>query len=106
MLEITLKDKKYDIDDTLEVAYEMQTDFDKPYTEVFAGMKRSYLQDQIKVIYTAFRILNPGVFTYEQFFKLVLKEWNLNVILDKVNTIMANITGPAPASTAGEEKKV
>jgi hypothetical protein len=30
----------------------------------------------------------------------------LNVILDKVNTIMTNITGPSSASTAGEEKKV
>ena len=102
-MEITLAGKTYQVDTTLRVAYEMQTDFDKPYTEIFSGMRRAYLQDQIKTIYTAFRILNPDIYTYGQFFDLALAEWKLNAVLDIVNTIMALITGPAPADA---EKKI
>lgn len=103
-MEINISGEVYTVATSLRVPYEMQKDFgNKPYTSIFEGLQSSTLEDQIRIIHTAFRIKNPSKYTFEQFMELVLDEWTLQKVLDTIGDIMEAVTG---ASKDKKEKKL
>ena len=104
---IELSGKEYEIAKSLRVAFEMQKDFGKlPYMKIFEEITDRPLEDQIKMIYVAFRIKNPNVMTKDEFIDLVLDEWTLDGVWDVINKLMNAITGKKDKEpTEVEEEK-
>lgn len=96
--------KEYSCATTLRVAYELQKEFGgKPYTAVFDSLKTSTLEDQVRVLYTSFKILNPNVMTFREFLDTLLDAWTLKQVMDALSGIISALTGTDPAEA---EKKV
>lgn len=101
---IQLSGKEYELSATLRVPYEIQKAFgNKPYTKVFEGMSSSSLEDQIKIIYTAFKIKNPNIFTLSEFTDLLLDQWNLDYAMEVLKRIIDDLMGIEPEDAAEDE---
>lgn len=56
------KGQDYEMAETLRVAYKIQElNNHKPYTQVFKEMGEMTIERQIKILYAAFSLANPGV---------------------------------------------
>lgn len=60
MLTICIKNRDYPLATTLRVAYEIQGQHNhKPYAEVFRGIADMGVEQQVGIVYAAFKCANP-----------------------------------------------
>lgn len=87
----------YEYASTLRVAYDLQGQFNhKPYMEVFSGMSEMKVEDQLKVLYTAFKVGNPDVaidITFTKFMNYYFDNFNLKNLLDDIKLFSARMLG-------------
>lgn len=93
---IKLKGENYELATTLRVAYKIQGQHNhKPYADVFAGLNKMTLDEQVAMLYAAFTVANPDTkMTKNDFFEAVLDEYGiakiLSIIAEMIEGIMFN----------------
>ena len=99
MATITINGSEYTLASNLRVAYELQGQHNhKPYSEILASVGEMPLEQQIDILYLAFKIGNPEVaktFTREMFRCYILdkNEFNAVVLIDLIKKVIAGILG-------------
>ena len=99
MATITINGSEYTLACNLRVAYELQGQHNhKPYSEILASVGEMPLEQQIDILYLAFKIGNPEVaktFTREMFRCYILdnNEFNAVVLIDLIKKVIAGILG-------------
>lgn len=93
MMTIDFQGTTYEVATTLRVAYVLQSRFNhKPYMQIFQDIQGMKLEEQVRLLYTAFSIKNPDICTEQQFLDFVLDNWNLQQISKKVAELIEGIT--------------
>lgn len=86
---IMFKDVEYPVADSLRVIYMLQKEFNhKPYLEIFSGMDKMPLEQQVSLLYVAFNLANPGVATKGEFLEYVLDNMGMSVFQKKLEELM------------------
>lgn len=97
MVTININDKEYDLATTLRVAYLVQGQHNhKPYSEVFADIGNMVLEDQIGILYCAFKVKNPDeakFITREKFLDAYLDNYNLKQVMEQLEAVVRGIMG-------------
>ena len=97
MLNIEIKGKTYPLATTLRVAYEIQGQHNHaPYAEVFKGLAKMTLEDQVGIVYASFKCANPEVakdMTRGDFLNYCLDNLNLKELMNQLKEIVAGIMG-------------
>lgn len=109
MVTIKFKGEEYELSTKLRVAYEIQNKFGhKPYMEIFQDIQTMKLEDQIKMIYVAFNLMNPDVCTETVFREEVFDSWNLTIITQTIANLVEAITfnGMSPEEIAARKKEM
>lgn len=85
----------YELATTLRVAYMIQGQNNhEAYSKVFARMGDMTLEEQVAVLYTAFKCANPDVLmTKERFFEYYLDHYSLSEVLSQLELVIRGITG-------------
>lgn len=89
--------KEYDLATTLRVAYLVQGQHNhKPYSEVFSNIGDMVLEDQIGILYCAFKVANPDEAKFikrEDFFNSYLDTYTLKQVMDQLEAVVKGIMG-------------
>lgn len=99
MATIMINGSEYTLACTLRVAYELQGQHNhKPYSEILSSVGEMTLEQQIDVLYIAFRVGNPEIaktFTREMFRSYLLDhaEFNTMVLIKLIKKVIAGILG-------------
>lgn len=99
MASITINGNEYTLACNLRVAYELQGQHNhKPYSQILAGVGDMTLEQQIDILYLAFKIGNADVaktFTREMFRAYILDhdEFNTTVLMELITGVIAGILG-------------
>lgn len=97
MVTININDREYDLATTLRVAYLVQGQHNhKPYSEVFADIGNMVLEDQIGILYCAFKVKNPDeakFITREKFLDAYLDNYNLKQVMEQLEAVVRGIMG-------------
>lgn len=95
MLSINYMGTDYSLATNLRVAYNVQGQHNhKPYTEVFKNIGDMTVEDQLGIIYCAFKCANPDtIVTREQLQNYLLDNMNLKDMLDVLQGIIQGIMG-------------
>lgn len=98
---------RYPIANTLRVAYMLQGQHShKAYTEIFASIGDMTLEQQIEIVYLAFKVANPGTeFTQKQFLDYYLDNVKLNDVMDQIRYIVEGITGTEIVAAESDENE-
>lgn len=103
MLQVKLGTETYDLAATLRVAYEIQgLNNHKSYLEIFQGIDSMTLEQQIGIVYSAFKVANREK---AQFLKLneftdkFMDEHNLSYLMNLIKEIVEGITGKSEEDT-------
>lgn len=87
----------YELARTLRVAYEVQGRHNhKSYMEIFSNIDKMTIEEQIEILYVAFKIANPDVaktFTALMFQEYCLDHFNLNEIMGQLNDVISGVLG-------------
>lgn len=103
---------EYPLATTLRVAYVVQGQHNhKAYTEVFQGIGDMTLEDQIRIIYAAFKVANKEqvfVWTDDKFVNYYLDNYGLKQVMNQLQDIIQGIMGvdtqvDATAATTSED---
>ena len=95
----TINGTEYNLSTTLRVAYKVQGQHNhKPYSEILSSVCEMPLEQQIDILYLAFKIGNPEVaktFSREMFRCYILdnNEFNAVVLIDLIKKVIAGILG-------------
>lgn len=102
MLSINYMGTDYSLATNLRVAYNVQGQHNhKPYTEVFKDIGDMTVEDQLGIIYCAFKCANPDtIVTREQFQNYLLDNMNLKDMLDVLQGIIQGIMGTSDEKEA------
>lgn len=107
----TINGVEYPLATTLRVAYMVQGQHNhKPYAEVFRNVGDMCVEDQIGIIYCAFKCANPEValtMPLKDFTEYYLDNMNLKNLLDQLQSLVRGIMGEdgeeeTPAATTTE----
>ena len=99
MATIMINGSEYTLARNLRVAYELQGQHNhKPYSQILSNVGEMTLEEQLDMLYIAFKIQNPEearTFTKEMFRKYILDhdEFNVSVIMELIMDIIAGILG-------------
>lgn len=97
MLTIDINDKTYDLATTLRVAYIIQGQNNhRSYIELFSEIDSMTLEQQIGIVYAAFKAANPDDATFikpNTFLDYFLDAYNLGELMDYVTKIIEGIMG-------------
>lgn len=97
MVTIVINNKEYDLATTLRVAYLVQGQHNhKPYSEVFADIGNMVLEDQIGILYCAFKVKNPDeakFITRDKFLDAYLDNYNLKQVMEQLEAVVRGIMG-------------
>lgn len=99
MATIMINGNEYNLACNLRVAYELQGQHNhKPYSEILSGVGEMTLEQQIDILYLAFKIGNPEVaktFTREMFRGYILDhdDFNTMVLIGLIQKVIAGILG-------------
>lgn len=95
MLFINYMGTDFPLATTLRVAYNVQGQHNhKPYTEVFKDIGDMTVEDQLGIIYCAFKCANPDtIVTRAQLQDYLLDNMNLKDMLDVLQDIIKGIMG-------------
>lgn len=107
--------KEYDLATTLRVAYLVQGQHNhKPYSEVFSNIGDMVLEDQIGILYCAFKVANPDEAKFikrEDFFNSYLDTYTLKQVMDQLEAVVKGIMGteevtdkPSGSDSADEDE--
>ena len=95
MITTIVNGKEYDLATTLRVAYLVQGQHNhKPYSEVFSGIGDMVLEDQIGILYCAFKVANPDEAKFikrEDFFNSYLDNFTLKEVMDQLEKVIKGI---------------
>lgn len=87
----------YDFATTLRVAYEVQKkNSHKSYMEIFSGLNEMKLEDQIGILYTAFKLANPEIaktMTDVMFREYYLDNYTVQDMMDNLKGVISGILG-------------
>lgn len=87
----------YGLSTTLRVAYMVQGQHNhKPYTEIFQNMGNMTIEQQIDVLYAAFKCANPfdaKSISAQQFRDYYLDHYNLHQVMDQLQAVIRGILG-------------
>lgn len=101
---ITLNDKKYELATTLRVAYQVQGQHNHaPYSEVFQNIGDMVLEDQVGILYCAFKVANPDEAKFilrTDFFNYYLDNYTLKQVMDQLEAVIKGIMGTDAAATS------
>lgn len=109
MVHTIVNGKEYDLATSLRVAYLVQGQHNhKPYSEVFANIGDMVLEDQIGILYAAFKVANPEeakFITRDAFFNSYLDTFTLKQVMDQLEAVIKGVMGTeSPAEqTSGED---
>ena len=96
-MNIIIHGKEYELASTLRVAYEMQKQNNhKAYSEIFKGLGDMKIEDQIGLLYCAFKVANPDdakTFTAQMFTEYYLDNYTLKDIMTQLKAVIQGITG-------------
>lgn len=100
------KGREFQLSTTLRVAYEVQGQHNHmPYTEIFEGLKDMTVEEQIGIVWAAFKCANSeyikesGI-TSGEFMNYYLDTYNLSDLMDTLSLVIGGITGkPVDSST-------
>ena len=99
MLTTKINGTEYDLSTTLRVAYKVQGQHNhKPYTQILSSVDEMTIEQQLDMIYIAFKVNNPEdakTFTKEMFRKYILDndEFTVTTIMTIISDIIAGILG-------------
>ena len=99
MATIIINGMEYTLARNLRVAYELQGQHNhKPYTQILSSVDEMTIEQQLDMIYTAFKVKNPEdakTFTKEMFRKYILDhdEFTVTTIMTIISDIIAGILG-------------
>lgn len=116
MLSITIKGIEYNLATTLRVAYEVQGQHNhKPYADVFKEIGEMGVEQQIDIVFAAFKCANPeavdvkaqgteNAITKAVFRDYMLDNYNLGELMDLLQGVIQGIMGDkAPKIGGGED---
>lgn len=94
---IEINGTSYSLATTLRVAYDVQGKHNhKSYMEIFSRINEMTLEEQIDILYVAFKIENPEVaktFTPVMFREYYLDHYNVNDIMQQLNGVISGVLG-------------
>lgn len=94
---ITIHETEYDLAATLRVAYEIQNKHNhESYMKIFSRINEMTLEQQIDILYVAFKIANPEVaktFTGMMFREYYLDNYTVSDVMDQMNGVISGILG-------------
>lgn len=99
MATIKINGNEYTLACNLRVAYELQGQHNhKPYSQILASVGDMTLEQQIDILYLAFKVGNPEMaktFTREMFRIYILdaEEFNTTVLMELITDVIAGILG-------------
>ena len=99
MATIMLNGMEYTLASNLRVAYELQGQHNhKPYTQILSSVDEMTIEQQLDMIYIAFKVKNPEdakTFTKEMFRKYILDndEVTVTTIMTIISDIIAGVLG-------------
>ena len=109
MLTIKFKGEEYELSTKLRAAFEMQSKFGhKPYMEIFQDVQTMKLEEQIKMIYVSFNLMNPNICSETDFRNELLDNWNLTDVTSTIAKLIEAITfnGMSPEEVAQRKKEI
>lgn len=96
-LTTVLNDREYQLATTLRVAYMIQGQHNhKPYAEVLQSIGEMTLEEQIDIIYQAFKCANPDAakeWTSTKFCSYYLDNYTMTQMVNQVQAIVEGIIG-------------
>lgn len=108
MITTIVNGKEYDLATTLRVAYLVQGQHNhKPYSEVFSGIGDMVLEDQIGILYCAFKVANPDEAKFikrEDFFNSYLDNFTLKEVMDQLERVIKGIMGTEDAKSDADSE--
>lgn len=95
----------YEMACTLRVAYMVQGQHNhKPYSKVFSELGDMVLEDQVGILYCAFKAANPNFnMSREEFFNYYLDNISMKEVMEQIKEVIQGVMGvddsesPAPA---------
>lgn len=103
---VTIDGKEYPLATTLRVAYIIQGQNNhKPYTEVFQGIDKMPVENQVDMIYAAFKCANPVIaaeMSCNKFRDYFLDHMNLKDLMDLLQGLVEGIMGKSSESETTE----
>ena len=92
-----INNAEYELSTSLRVAYEIQGCHNhKPYAEVFKNIGEMSLEQQIEVLFVAFKIANPEIaltFNKKAFQNYYLDNYKLKQVMDQLQGVIKGIMG-------------
>lgn len=96
-MEVIISSTTYTLATTLRVAYEMQNQNNhRAYSEIFRDLGSMCLEDQIGLLYCAFKVANPEEsrrLDRKAFIEYYLDNFTLKNIMDQLKGVIRGITG-------------
>lgn len=96
-LVIEIEGKQYDLSTTLRVAYDVQKQHNhKSYVEILSNVDTMLLEEQIGIIYAAFKVANPfdaKTITRDKFLETFLDNYTLKDLTEYMKVIVSGILG-------------
>lgn len=104
---ISIHDTEYALATTLRVAYEIQNKHNhESYMNIFSRINEMTLEQQIDILYAAFKIANPEVaktFTNVMFREYYLDNYTVTDVMDQMNGVISGILGKDLDASSSEE---
>lgn len=105
MLSTEINGSNYELSTKLRVAYEIQGCHNhKPYAEVFKGVGEMSIEEQIEILFVAFKIANPDVattFNKKMFQEYYLENYKLKDVMEQLKGVINGIMGEEEEETKG-----
>ena len=99
--------QEYELSTRLRVAYKVQGCHNhKPYAEIFKGIGTMTLEQQIEVLYEAFKDANPSMvltLKKQEFMDYYLDNFKLKQVMDQLEGVIEGIMGDEDSEPASEE---
>ena len=104
MLTTVINGTEYTLATTLRVAYMVQGENNhKPYSKVFSDLGDMCIEDQIGILYCAFKVANPDVLMPKKtFIDFYLDNTTIKQIMDQLKVLIQAITGVTDLDDATE----
>lgn len=97
MTTLCINGTDYELATNLRVAYEIQNQNNHaPYTQVLSKIDEMTLEQQIAILFAAFKIRNPDVVMTQEAFKNILLDdssFNVQILMDKIMDVIEGILG-------------
>lgn len=107
-MNIIINGTEYPLATTLRVAYMVQGQFNhKSYSEVFKDLGEMTLEQQISIVYCAFKCANPDqarFLTQQAFLDYYLDNFNLKELMSQLQLLIKKIMGIEDDADIGAEE--